>query len=142
MSIIEQLKHHDCQSFGVQLSIPILNGFKNRNLVKRSKIEVIRAEYLLQQSELNLEANVYQAFLDVEGAMNVYEAALIALQAQELAYNYATERYNLGLTIIFELRQAGLNLENAQSEMIKAKYNYIFALKVLELCFGIPVELK
>lgn len=138
----DQLQRNDGQSYGFQLSIPFLNGFSTRNTVRRSKIQVLRAEYLLEQSELDLEANVYQAYLDAEGAMNAYEAALVALEAQELAYNYANERYNLGLTTAFELRQAGFNRENAQSEAIRAKYDFIFAVKVLELYFGIPVELE
>ena len=142
LPFFEQLKLNDGQSYGLQLNIPFLNGFSTRNSVKRSKIQVKRAEYLLEQSELDLEANVYQAYLDAEGAMKAYEAALIALEAQELAYNYANERYNLGLTTAFELRQAGFNRENAQSEAIRAKYDFIFAVKVLELYFGIPVELE
>lgn len=142
LPFFEQLRLNDGQSYGVQLTIPFLNGFSTRNFVQRRKIEARRAEYLLEQSELELEANVYQAYLDAEGAMNAYEAALIALEAQELAYNYATERYNVGLTTAFELRQAGLNLENARSELIRSKYDFIFAVKVLELYFGIPVELE
>ena len=96
LPFFEQLKLNDGQSYGVQLSIPFLNGFSTRNTVKRRKIEVRRAEFLVEQSELDLEANIYQAYMDAEGAMKAYEAALVALEAQELAYNYATERYNSG----------------------------------------------
>lgn len=142
LPFFEQLQLNDGQSYGLQLNIPILNGFSTRNAVQRRKIQVKRTEYLLEQSELDLEANVYQAYLDAEGAMNAYEAALIALEAQELAFNYANDRYTLGLTTAFELRQAGFNLENARSELIRSKYDFIFAVKVLELYFGIPVELE
>ncbi len=139
LPFFEQLQMNDGVSYGVQLNIPFLNGFAVRNNVKRSEINVRRAEYQLEQTRLDLEADVYQAYVDAEGALKAYEAALVALNAQEQAYNYATERYSVGLTNAFDFSQATFNLSNAQSEVIRAKYDYIFKLKVLELYFGVPV---
>lgn len=139
----EQLQNNDGISYGVQMNVPIFNGFSTRNSVKRRKVEVLRSEYRLEQTKLDLESNVYQAYVDAKGALKAYEAALSALKAQLLAYDYATERYNVGLTNAFDFSQAKFNLENAESEVVRAKYDYIFKLKVLELYFGVPItELK
>ncbi len=135
----EQLQNNDGISYGVQLNVPVFNGFSTRNSVKRREVEVLRSEYRLEQTKLDLESNVYQAYVDAKGALKAYEAALTALEAQLLAYDYATERYNVGLTNAFDFSQAKFNLENAESEVVRAKYDYIFKLKVLELYFGIPV---
>ena len=139
LPFFEQLQLNDGISYGVQLSVPIFNGFATRNSVKRSEVDVLRSEYQLEQTKLDLEANVYQAYTDAKGAIKAYEAALVALEAQVLAYDYATERYNVGLTNAFDFSQAKFNLENAQSEVLRAKYDYIFKLKVLELYFGVPI---
>ena len=139
LPFFEQLQLNDGMSYGVQLSIPIFNGFATRNAVKRSEIEILRSEYALEQAKLDLEADVYQAFTDAEGALKAYEAALVALEAQQLAFEYATERYDVGLTNAFDFSQAKFNFENAQSEVLRAKYDYIFKLKVLELYFGVPI---
>ena len=139
LPFFEQLQLNDGISYGVQLNVPIFNGFATRNSVKRSKVNVLRSEYQLEQTRLDLEANVYQAYTDAKGAIKAYEAALVALDAQVLAYDYATERYNVGLTNAFDFSQAKFNLENAQSEVLRTKYDYIFKLKVLELYFGVPV---
>ena len=139
LPFFEQLQLNDGISYGVQLSVPIFNGFATRNQVKRSKVNVLRSEYQLEQTKLDLEANVYQAYTDARGALKAYEAALIALEAQLLAYDYATERYNVGMTNAFDFSQAKFNLENAQSEVVRTKYDYIFKLKVLELYFGVPI---
>lgn len=139
----EQLQNNDGISYGVQMNVPIFNGFSTRNAVKRREVDVLRSEYRLEQTKLDLESNVYQAYVDAKGALKAYEAALTALEAQLLAYDYATERYNVGLTNAFDFSQAKFNLENAESEVVRAKYDYIFKLKVLELYFGVPVtELK
>ncbi len=143
LPFFEQLQLNDGISYGIQLNIPFLNGFATRSNVKRNEIAVEMAEYRLEQTKLDLEANVYQAYVDAEGALKAYEAALVAQEAQELAYDYATERYNVGLTNAFDFSQATFNLANARSEVIRAKFDYIFKLKVLELYFGVPVaELK
>ena len=143
LPFFEQLQNNDGISYGVQVDIPIFNGFSTRNAVKRREVNVLRSEYQLEQTKLDLESDVYQAYVDAKGALKAYEAALVALEAQTLAYEYATERYNVGLTNAFDFSQAKFNLENAQSEVVRTKYEYIFNLKVLELYFGVPVtELK
>lgn len=143
LPFFEQLENNDGISYGLQLNVPIFNGFSTRNAVKRREVNILRSEYQLEQARLDLEANVYQAYTDAKGALKAYEAALVALEAQTLAYEYATERYNVGLTNAFDFSQAKFNFENAQSEVVRTKYEYIFNLKVLELYFGVPVtELK
>ncbi|CAM4209869.1 TolC family protein [Gillisia hiemivivida] len=134
-----QLYENDGTSYGLQINIPILNGFATRNQVKRNLINVERAEYRLEQVELDLEADVYQAYVDAQGALEAYEAALVALSAQEQAYLYATERFDVGLTNAFDFSQSKVRLENSQTELLRTKYDYIFKLKVIELYFGIPV---
>ncbi|MFD2517783.1 TolC family protein [Salinimicrobium flavum] len=139
LPFFEQLQLNDGISYGLQLNVPIFNGFATRNSIKRSEVDVLRSGYMLEQAKLDLEANVYQAYVDANGALKAYEASLVALEAQELAYDYATERYNVGLTNAFDFSQAKFNLSSAQSEVVRTKYDYIFKLKVLELYFGVPI---
>ena len=92
---------------------------------------------------MDLESTVYQAYVDANGALKSYEAAQSALESQEQAYNYAKERYDVGLTNAFEFSQSKVKFDTANIELNRAKYDYIFKLKVLELYFGIPaMELK
>ncbi|PVW17450.1 TolC family protein [Marixanthomonas spongiae] len=139
----DQLYQNDGIGYGLQLNVPILNGFATRSSVNRSKINLKRNKYQLEQAKLDLESNVYQAYVDAKGALKAYEAALVALESQELAYDYAKDRYDVGLTNAFDFSQSKLRYDNARIEVNRAKYDYIFKLKVLELYFGIsPTELK
>mgnify|MGYP001361690995 FL=1 len=61
-------------------------------------------------------------------------------EAQEKAFQYANDRYDVGLTNAFDFNQAKVRYENAQREVLRAKYDYIFKLKVVELYFGVPVR--
>lgn len=127
------------QSFGLQLTVPIFNGFATRNNVQRSKINIERSKLIQEQTELDLELNVYTAFTDVNGALNAYEAALSTLESREEALRYAKERFDVGMMNAFEYNQASTLLANAQSEVLNAKYDYIFRVKILEFYFGIPI---
>ncbi|PHK27450.1 transporter, partial [Nostoc linckia z16] len=119
--------------------IPFLNGFSARNGVQRAKIALERSKITLQQQELDLEKTVYTAYTDAQGAQKAYEAAVSAQQAREAAFNYATERYEVGLINVFDLNQAKTLYANAQSEVLRTKYDYIFRVKILEFYFGIKI---
>lgn len=138
LPFIDQLYLNDGIGYGLSLNIPILNGFSTRSNVLRNKINLERAKFQLEQTELDLESTVYQAFVDAEGALKAYDAALKTLESQELAYAYAKERYDVGLINSFEFSQSKLRFDNAIINSNRAKYDYIFKLKVLELYFGIP----
>lgn len=142
-SFVDQLYLNDGIAYGFQLNIPILNGFSTRGNIQRGKINLERSKFELEQTELDLESTVYQAYVDAKGALKSYEAAVLAVESQELAYDYAKQRYDVGLTNAFDFSQSKLRFDNANIELNRAKYDYIFKLKVLELYFGIPAtELK
>ena len=137
--IFDQFSANDGHNFGVQLSIPIFNGFAVKNNISRSKINLESTKYQLKQANLDLETNVYQAYNDAKGTLKAYEAALKTEDARREAFNYSQERYNVGMLNAFDFSQSKNRLENAESEVVRTKYDYIFKLKVLEFYFGIPI---
>lgn len=140
--ILDQFNDNKGHSFGLSLNIPILNGFTVRNNVQRSKIDLERSQITLQQKELDLERNVYTAYTDAQGALKAYDAAVSAAKAREESLSYAKERYEVGLINVFDLNQAQTLSVNAQSEVLRTKYDYIFKVKILEFYFGIPIYQK
>ncbi len=139
----QQLYLNDGIGYGLRLNVPILNGFATRSSVQRSKINLERNQFQLEQAKLDLESNVYQAYVDAKGALKAYEASLAAMESQELAYQYAKDRYDVGLTNAFDFSQSKFRYDNAKIEVNRSKYEYIFKVKVLELYFGVDAsELK
>ena len=127
------------QSFGAQLSIPIFNGFSVKNNVERSKVNLEKSKIALEQQNLDLQRTVYAAFADAKGALNANESAISTLDARQEAYNYAKEKYAVGMMNSFDYNQAQTLLINAQSEVLRTKYDSIFKIKILEFYFGIPI---
>ena len=135
----DQFSDNKGQSFGIQLSVPIFNGFSVRNNVDRSKVNLEKSKIALEQQNLDLQRNVFTAFADANGALNTYKSSVVALEARQGAYNYAKEKYDVGLMNSFDFNQSQTLLTNAQSEVIRTKYDYIFKIKILEFYFGIPL---
>ena len=125
------------ESIGLQLNIPIINGWSSRAGIKKSKLNVLRSKNLLDQTKMDLENTIYQALNDAKGAIKSYEAAKKSEIARKTAYEYAKERFENGALNTINYFQAQQLFETAQSELIKAKYDYIFKIKVLEFYFGI-----
>jgi outer membrane protein TolC len=137
--VLNQFSDNKGQSFGAQLSIPIFNGFSARNNVERSKVSLEKSKIAVEQEELTLQRNVYTAFTEAKGGLNAYESSLAALDARQEAYNYAKEKYAVGMMNSFDFNQAQTLLSTAQSEVLRTKYDYIFKIKILEFYFGIPI---
>ena len=141
-SIIDQFSNNKGQNFGLQLTIPIFNGFATRNNVQRSKVALERAKLNLDQQNLDVERTVFTAYSDASSAKESYEAAETTLSARKLSFEYAKARYEVGLINVFDFNQAQTLYVNAQSELLRTKYDYIFRTKILEFYFGIPLIKK
>jgi outer membrane protein len=124
------------ESIGLQINIPVINGFTTRSNIKKSQLNVLRSRNFLDQARLDLENTINQSLNDAKGAMKAYEAAKKTELARKTAYNYAKERFENGAMNGINFFQAQQLFESSQSDLIKAKYDYIFKIKVLEFYFG------
>ncbi|WP_121326792.1 MULTISPECIES: TolC family protein [unclassified Flavobacterium] len=137
--VFQQFSDNKGHNFGLDLQIPIFNGFSVRNNVERNKVSLEKSKIDLEQKSLDLQRNVYTAFTNAKGALNTFESSTVTLEARQQAYNYAKEKYDVGLMNSFDFTQAQTLLTNAQSDVIRTKYDYIFKIKILEFYFGIPI---
>ena len=133
----QQINDNKGMNAGFSLNIPIFNGFAISNEVKTQRLNVMKAEFAKEQTELTTQKNIYQAYNDAANAKKLYEAIEKTAQAKQQAFSYAQERHNVGLMNTFDFSQAKYQYENAQNDYVKAKYNYIFKIKVLEYYFGV-----
>ena len=142
LPVFDQLSNNKGHNFGLQLNVPIFNGFSARNNVERSKIGYERSKNNFDQAKIDLETNVYKAITDTKGALNTYETSIATAEARLEAFNYAKEKYAVGLMNTFDFNQSQTIFVASQSDVIRAKYDYIFKMKVVELYFGIPIIQK
>ena len=139
LPFFDQISNNKGHNFGVQLNIPILNGFSAKTNLDRFKIALERSKTNEKQAILDLERNVYTAITNAKVALNAYDAAVAAFDARKEAFNYAKEKYAVGMMNSFDFNQAQTLYTNSQSEVLRTKYDYIFKVKIVEFYFGIPI---
>ncbi|MDL2222647.1 TolC family protein [Bacteroidales bacterium OttesenSCG-928-M11] len=126
---------------GLSLSIPIFNRFSTRNNVKTSKINILNQKLALEDAKKTLYKEIQTAHLNATSALKAYLASNKAVKASSESFKYTQERYEVGKSTVFEFNDAKLALTRSQSEMVKAKYDYIFRTKILDFYNGIPIRL-
>ncbi len=123
-------------NFNLNVNIPIFSRYQNKTSVARAKIRATNSALNLQQAKLNLESNIQLAFADAQAAFKTYQGAKKTLEAQELSFKNAQERYQLGAINTFDLDQSRVRFVNAQSALINAKYDFVFKTKILDFYIG------
>ena len=140
LSFGNQFTQNDGQSYGLSVNIPIFNGLSIKNNIKRRKLNLKRLENQLEQTKLDLENTINQAYNNTRGSYKFYDASEKTLIARKQAFDIAKQRFEAGVLNSFDYVQARQRYQIASSDIIRAKFDYIFKLKVLEFYFGLPLE--
>ncbi|MBP7497024.1 MAG: TolC family protein [Bacteroidales bacterium] len=135
----DQVNDNINKSIGLSLIIPLFNNLQSRTAISKAKISVKNSEYVLQNEKNKLLKDIQQAHLDAKAALNKYNATNKNLSAFTEAFKYSEERFNAGLINFVDYNDAKIRLEKAQAEMMQAKYDCIFKIKLLEFYFGKPI---
>ena len=141
LSFGDQFRQNDGHSYGLALNIPIFNGLSIKNNIKRRKLNLKRSETQFEQTKLDLENTINQAFNNAEGAYKFYEASEKTLKARKEAYFIAEKQFEAGVLNSYDFVQIKQRYDISASDNVRAKYDYIFKLKVLEFYFGIEIAI-
>ncbi len=141
LSFGDQLKGNGRYGFGFSLNIPIFNKFQVRNSISNSTIQVMDYEYQLQNTKNVLRKDIETAYTNAFAALKKFISTEKAVASMEEAFRYTEEKFNVGMVNSVEYNQSKNNLTNAQSNLLQAKYDYIFRTKILDFYNGIPIKL-
>ncbi|MEJ8756546.1 TolC family protein [Pontibacter sp. H259] len=131
-----QLDDNFGQSVGLSLTVPIFNSFIARNNVERSKLNYETAQLNAKQQRNQLRQNIEQAAADAQAAYRKYVASVAQVGSLERSFKNAELRLNSGVINSTDFTVIANNYRRAQSDLIQAKYDYFFKLKVLDFYQG------
>jgi outer membrane protein len=135
-----QFKDNIYKTLGLQLTIPILNGFTSRAALQRSIVQNQQAKINAQEIDQTLRQNVETAYNDAISSSKTYNSSLRQVAARTEAFRMMEQRYSAGAATSFEYQIAQNNLFQAQTDLSRAKYDFIFKKKVLDFYQGKPLE--
>jgi outer membrane protein len=135
-SFNEQINDNLGKSVGFSLGVPIFNGLQVRNNVQRAKLAQHAAQLNADIAKNQIRQTIEQASTDAIAAQRRYVAAKQQVASLEQSFRNAELRLNSGVINSVEFNVIANNFRRAQSDLIQAKYDYTFKLKVLDFYQG------
>jgi len=136
-----QLSENFRQSVFLNLNIPIFNGWQSQYAIRQAKINLATQQLNEYNAELTLKQDVYKAHNNALNSIQKYYAAKRADEAASRALDFAKKRYDAGLTTTVDLLVTQNQEYVAASNLISAKYDLIFKLKVIDYYLGKELKL-
>lgn len=136
-----QLENNFRQTVALGINIPLFTSWQAQYNLRQAKISMFSGELDLYQAELKLQQDVYKACNDVRNALRKYDAAGRAATSAARAFEFARKRYELGLTNTVEYLTTQHTHFVSASNLLSARYDLIFKLKVIDYYLGKELKL-
>lgn len=140
MDYFHLLKNNSSEYISLSASIPIFNRFATRNNIRSARIGILTQELGLVEAERNLRKEIEQAYYSAEAAYEKYVSATKSLEAAREAFRYQEEKTAAGKSTIFDFNDAKTRMEKSESELVQAKFEFLFRSKILDFYAGRPLD--
>lgn len=140
--INEQLSQNGSEYIALSISVPIFSRFSTRNNMRSAKLGIENQKLSLINIKQQLFKEIEQSHLNVVSSYDQYLSASHAVKAAKVAFAYAEERSAAGSATIFDFNDAKSRLEQAEIDQIKAKYEFVFRVKILDFYSGTPLGFR
>ncbi len=137
-----QIKDNQNKTVGLTLNVPIFNGWQVRTAISKARIAMEDAEYSLEQTKLNLNKVIQQSYVDALASLKQYNSATKKVEAQGEAFKYAEKKFDIGMMNSVDYNEIKKELTRAESELLQAKFNYIYKTTILNFYMGRPLSLN
>jgi outer membrane protein len=84
---------------------------------------------------------IQQASADATAALKKYQATTKSLSALQESYRYTEQKFGLGMVTTLDYTTAKTRLAKSETDLLQAKYEFIFKTKILDFYKGNPIKL-
>lgn len=126
---------------GLGISIPIFNGNQVNTAISNARIGIENSSLTLQNTRNELYRTIQQAYADAVAALKKFESTEKALISMEESFKYTEKKFEVGLVNTVDYNTSKNQLTLTQSELLQAKYDFIFKINVLNFYRGEPITL-
>lgn len=137
-----QLNQQFGQSVGISLRVPLLNGFQARSAWERSKLTLRNSQLQKDLDNQTLKQEIYTAYTNAVAALQKHAASKKAVETAQRSYDLSKKRFDVNLLTAFELLTNQNSLFKAQIDLLLARYDYVFKMKLLEFYKGQGLTLE
>lgn len=123
-------------SIGVQLKVPLFQGFQNTYAIRQSKAQLEKAEAARDQAQRQIELEVWQAYFDLRTAGEAIDSANSLKSNAEHSVDSAQARYRAGVGTLLEWLTSETDLANARMQEIQARIDWYVNMAQLTHALG------
>lgn len=131
-----QLRNNFSQYIGLSLNVPIFNRFATRNSIRSAKLERETQQLQLDNVRKNLYKEIQQAYYNTIAARAKYESSMEASRSNKAAFDLMSAKYEYGKANITEFNEAKNNWLKAESDLVIAKYEYVYDTSLIDFYRG------
>lgn len=128
------------RSFSAFLSLPIFDNFSREQRLQEAQYSRDNARFNVRARELQTEADVVEAYLNLQTAIRTVELQDVNAQRAREELSYAEERYRVGAATFLDVTTSRGTFEQAQIDRLNAVYDYHRAFAALESAVGRPLR--
>ncbi|MEJ5992318.1 TolC family outer membrane protein [Ramlibacter sp. PS3R-8] len=125
---------------GVQLNVPLFDGFATRSRVRQAVAEVERLEGLLRAVSLDLSNRVHREYRGVTEGLARIRALEQAVRSSEQLVQSSTRSYQAGARTLLDILNAEQQLGTARRDLATARFNFLLAMIRLRALSGDMAE--
>jgi len=137
----DQIKNNQRKSIGAQMNIPIFTRFQNKLQIDNARLQVLNTELELENTKKLLRSDIETAQTSAIAALNRFNSNQKAVSSMKEAFRYSEEKFGVGLVNAVEYNTAKTKLAKSESDLLQAKYEFIFRTKILDFYRGLPLTL-
>ena len=123
-------------SFGLQVSFNLFNGFQDMVNLQNAKINLKNSRLAIEEYKRQLEADVARTYQNYQDITEIVEINKDNLEAAQEEFRLANERYRLGSGTSLDVREAQVNLTDAERILVAAEYDLIITYAQLMESIG------
>ncbi len=129
-------------SLFANLSIPIFSNLQIKTNIDNANLLVESNQLEVENRQKALYKEIQQAYTDALAAYKKFYASEKAVTSMEESFKYTNDKYEVGLVNAVDFNIAQNQLTSSRSELLKAKYDYIFKISVLNFYRGKEISLN
>jgi len=126
----------DSNQLALLLRVPIFDGWRDDYAVRRAQAQVAQAEAARDQLFGQTEADVWQAYYDLQTATSGLTTTATLVQGAEQSSAVAAARYQAGVGNLLDLLTAQAEETSAQVQRVQSRLDWYTALARLNFALG------
>ncbi|MAJ43376.1 MAG: hypothetical protein CMF96_01345 [Candidatus Marinimicrobia bacterium] len=130
----------DNTSLSINLSLPIFDGFGSKARVMKAKADAKKIKYQSEDLKNNLLLELKSIYLNLNESMEKIYAGETKLELAKKGYSIASDLFKNGMTTQLDLLGAEINLNQAELNLIQAKFEYQIEMAKLSRSIGENTE--